>query len=229
MKLLLASNSGEPYYEWLEDELVNFVDDQPVTFISAATVYNPDEYFKKVEAKLGSLGIRAAHLKLDSESEELISKTKVFLVGGGNTYNLLHRLLEPNLVDKIRSKVRAGAKYIGISAGANIVGPTILTTNDWNVAGTKQFDGLNLVPFNINPHYIDPHDKTVFSGESRDDRISEYFVMNSSPVIAMEEKTMMIIENGEIKVAGYGKVKLFKKNIGSKIFKAGEKIKLSGL
>jgi dipeptidase E len=226
MKILLASNSGEPFYEWLEKDLVRFVNGEPVTFISAATVYDVDEYFKRVEEKLNSLGIEVNHLNLDKKPEDLIANTKVFLVGGGNTYNLLNKLDEYKLSEKIHSKVKASAKYIGISAGANIAGPTILTTNDWNVVGSTNFKGLELVHFNINPHYIEPHDKSVFSGETRDERILEHLVFNDHPVVAIEEKTLVEVDNKKIKVGGRGKAKVFFKNQKPKIFKSGESFEI---
>lgn len=222
MKILLASNSGEPFYEWLEDDLARFVNGETVTFISAATVYDVDEYFKRVEEKLNSLGIKVNHLRLDKKPEEQIADTKIFLVGGGNTYNLLNKLNEYKLLEKIRGKVKAGAKYIGISAGANIAGPTILTTNDWNVVGSTNFKGLELVNFNINPHYIEPHDKSVFSGETRDERILEHLVFNSHPIVAIEEKTLVEVDDEKIKVGGKGKARVFLKNQKPKIFKSGE-------
>ncbi len=222
MKLLLASNSGEPFYEWLEDELMRFVDGKDVTFVSAATVYSTSQYFKIVKEKLNALEIKVKHLELDKNPEDLIEKTEIFLVGGGNTYNLLNNLQKYKLIDKIQAKVRNGAKYIGISAGANIAGLTILTANDWNVVGGTNFKGLELVKFNINPHYIEPHDKAVFSGETRDERILEHLVFNSQPVVAIEEKTLIEINGKDIKVRGKGKAKVFKKGQEPKIFKSGE-------
>lgn len=101
-----------------------------------------------------------------------------------------------------------------------------LTTNDWNVIGTKNFEGLNLTSFNINPHYIDPHDKSIFSAESKDDRIFEHFVFHEHPVVALEEKTLLKIDGDEIRVFGEGKVKIFSKNSQPKIFFAGANLKI---
>ena len=112
--------------------------------------------------------------------------------------------------------------YIGSSAGANIAGPNILTTNDWNVTGFSEFDALGLVPFNINPHYLDPHDKKKFSGETRDDRIKEYHKFNSNKVVGIEEKTMIIVEDKKARVLGHGKVKVFMKNQKPKEYRNGK-------
>lgn len=220
MKLLLLSNSGQPLYEWCKEYLADFIDGEPVTFISAATVYDPQEYFEQAATALKDIKANLIHLTLENIDMDLLDHTKLFLVGGGNTYHLLQLLKEANLLSKIRDKVLGGTKYIGFSAGANIAGSTILTTNDWNVTGSNYFDGLGVVPFNINPHYIDPHDKSVFSGESRDDRISEYFVFRKEPVLAMEEKTLLKMDGAKMEVLGQGRVKLFLKDEEPMIYKS---------
>lgn len=223
MRILLISNSGKPLYHWCKDEIMGFAKNKQVAFISWATIKNQDEYYQEVKEALA--GLKLDHLRADNAGD-LIEKTDVFLVGGGNTYHLLSKLREHNLLDKIKKRVLNGASYIGVSAGANIAGPNILTTNDWNVVGLKSFEGLSIVPFNINPHYVDPHDKKVFSGESRDDRIFEYLTFNNNPVIGIEEKTFLRIENEEIKVEGFGKVKVFEKGKEPKEFKSGDYLDL---
>jgi len=182
-----------------------------VTFISAATVYDPNGYYRRAKESLEEVGVKLNHLILDKKPEELIDKTEAFLVGGGNTYQLLDKLKSYGLLNKIRERIRSGAFYIGASAGANIAGPNILTTNDWNVLGSTFFEGLNLVPFNINPHYNAPQDKILTSAESRNDRISEYHVFKNNPVVVLEEQTFLTIEYGKVKVGGEGKAKVFVK------------------
>ncbi|MBF8249628.1 MAG: dipeptidase [Candidatus Levybacteria bacterium] len=210
-----------PLYNWCKDEILKFVGGNEVTFISAASISDQNGYYKKAKE---SLGIKLNHLILDENPEKLIEKTKVFLVGGGNTFNLLKKLKEHNLLDKIKQKVSNGTLYIGISAGANIAGPNILTTNDWNVAELSSFDSLNLVPFNINPHYINPHDKSFFSGENRDDRIFEYHVFKNNPVVAVEEKTMLEVNSKSILIKGFGKVKVFMPKKEIKTFESGSNL-----
>lgn len=224
MKLLLISNSGKPLYDWCKNELVDFIGKNEITFISAANVYDPNDYYQKAKESFSSFGLKLNHLILDKSPEKLIEETKVFLVGGGNTYHLLNKLNRYGLLNKIKNRVLDGACYIGASAGANIAGPNILTTNDWNVVGLKTFNALNLVPFNINPHYIPPHDKRIFSGESRDDRIREYLFLNNNPVLAMEERTFLEIENKKIDVGGSGKVKVFMSKEEPREFNTGSKL-----
>ena len=104
-------------------------------------------------------------------------------MGGGNTYALLMRLRRSGLLAAIRRRVRAGLPYVGASAGSNVAGPTILTTNDWNVVGVPRFDALGLVGFNINPHYKEADPLMAAGSETRDDRIREYHVVNRNPVV----------------------------------------------
>ena len=228
MKVLLLSNSGEPIYAWCKKDIASFcADNKELTFISAATVYSPKEYFEKAKKSLEEVGLNLKHLILDKNPTEQVDKAKAFIVGGGNIYQLIKKLSENNLLSAIKKKVLDGVPYIGLSAGANITGPNILTTNDWNVSGSTIFKGLNLVPFNINPHYNAPKDKVLSSAETRDERIREYLVFNKNPVVALEEQTLLRIENDKIEIGGNGKVKLFLANQEPKEFKSGETLSLT--
>lgn len=227
MKLLLLSNSGEPLYGWCKETIADFCDtDKTLTFISAATVYSPTEYFKKAQESLNDVGIKLVHLDLNKNPENTLVEAKALLVGGGNTYHLLHKLHGKKLLESLRKKVLSGTPFVGLSAGANIAGKSILTTNDWNVIRSNVFDGLNVVPFNINPHYLDPHDKQNFSAESRDDRILEYFEFNEEPVITLEEKTFLTVKDKTVIVGGLGRVKLFRKNKTQKVYTKGDLLEL---
>ncbi len=98
---------------------------------------------------------------------------------------LLQRLRGAGLLEAIRARVTTGMPYAGASAGSNVAGPTILTTNDWNVVGLDHFDALGLVGFNINPHYKEADPAMAAFSETRDDRIREYHVVNTNPVLGM--------------------------------------------
>ena len=150
--MLLFSNSGKPLYHWCKQIIADFFKDKPVYFISAASVSNENQYFATASQVLKPLGVKLNHLLFDKISAEDLDKIDAFLVGGGNTYHLLSEIKKYKLAGKIRNRVLDGALYAGLSAGANIAGPDILTTNDWNILGSTDFKGLNLVHFNINPH-----------------------------------------------------------------------------
>jgi len=227
MKVLLLSNSGEPIYGWCKKDIASFcADNKELTFISAATVYSPKEYFEKAKKSLEEVGLNLTHLILDKNPIEQVNDAKAFIVGGGNTYQLIKKLSENNLLNVIKKKVLGGVPYIGLSAGANIAGPNILTTNDWNVSGSTHFDGLNIVSFNINPHYNAPKDKVLSSAETRDERIREYLVFNKNPVVALKEQTLLRVENNKIEVEGTGKAKVFLADQEPKEFKSGEILSL---
>ena len=101
--------------------------------------------------------------------------------------------------------------YIGASAGSNVAGPNILTTNDWNVVALDRFEALGLVPFNINPHYRETDPVMAPFSETRDDRIREYHVVNANPVLGLEEGSWVVAEDGAVTAHGAARVKLFRR------------------
>jgi dipeptidase E len=132
-------------------------------------------------------------------------------MGGGNTYALLKRLQEAGLLPAIRARVAAGMPYVGASAGSNVAGPTILSTNDWNVVALDRFDALGLVGFNINPHYKEIDPAMAPGSETRDDRIREYHVVNANPVVGLEERAIARLEAGTVTARGMARIKIFRR------------------
>ena len=144
-------------------------------------------YFERIRAALAppppeGAGLDVLHLKWDDRPLETLRRADALFMGGGNTYALLKRLAASGLLPAIRERVSGGMPYIGASAGSNVAGPNILTTNDWNVVALDRFDALGLVPFNINPHYRETDPVMAPFSETRDDRIREYHVVNANPV-----------------------------------------------
>jgi dipeptidase E len=153
------------------------------------------------------------HLRWDRRPLEVLERAGALLMGGGNTYALLMRLRESGLLPAIRERVLAGMPYAGASAGSNVAGPTILTTNDWNVVALPRFDALGLVPFNINPHYKEMDPAMAAHSETRDDRIREYHIVNANPVLGLEEGAWVIVRDGVTTTAGTARVKLFRRGM----------------
>src|SRR5262249_99204 len=118
----------------------------------------------------------------------------------------------------------AGMPYAGASAGSNVAGPNILTTNDWNVVALGRFDALALVKFNINPHYKDTDLAMAPFSETRDDRIREYHVVNGNPVIGLEEGSWVIVERGAVRSDGAARVKLFRRGQEPAWFMPGDRL-----
>ncbi|MGH7339555.1 MAG: dipeptidase PepE, partial [Candidatus Rokuibacteriota bacterium] len=149
-------------------------------------------------------------------------------VGGGNTYALLDRVRAAGLIEAIQERARSGMPYAGASAGANLAGPTILTTNDWNVVALARFDALGLVPFNVNPHYLEADPAMAPHSETRDDRIREYHVVNANPVFGVEEGTWLRVEDALAVVGGRGRVKVFARGVSPRWHHAGDRVSLQG-
>jgi len=187
-----------------------------VAFVTAASLHDPDAYFERIRAALvppppEGAGLDLVHLRWDRAPLSTLAGVEALFMGGGNTYALLGRLRASGLLEAIRERVAAGMPYAGASAGANVAGPTILTTNDWNVVGLDRFDALGLVPFNINPHYKETDPAMAPYSETRDDRIREYHVVNANPVLGLEEGAWVRVEDGVVTTGGTARVRLFRR------------------
>jgi len=160
MRLLLISATGSPSFEHCKQEMLDFLGpSKSVGFVSAAKLFDEEAYFRAIDERLlgtaPAISRELVHIRWNSDWRDALDRIDAILVGGGNTYVLLKRLSESGLLDVLRERVRKGLPYIGASAGSNVAGPNILTTNDWNVVGLTRFKSLDLVPFNINPHYVE--------------------------------------------------------------------------
>ncbi|MEO6813085.1 MAG: dipeptidase PepE [Ginsengibacter sp.] len=172
-----------------------------IAFIPFAFVDSYEDYFSRVKEALKSLG-HQINVVLPEIAKKVIEESDCLMVGGGNTFKLLHDLYQLNLIDVIRNKIDNGTPYIGWSAGANILGPTISTTNDMPVIEPKSFNALGLFPFQINPHYFNQKQEG-FNGETRDQRIEEFLKMNPGiPVIGLPEGTFLILKNEVVRFEG---------------------------
>lgn len=228
MRALLISNSGRPFLEHCREALADFLGPaRRVGFVTAASLNNEKDYCERARETLAPAGLTVEHVHWNHEPLAALGRADAIFVGGGNTYALLKRLHHGKLVDAIRARVLAGAPYVGSSAGSNIAGPTILTTNDWNVVALDRFDALGLVPFNVNPHYLEADPAMAPGSETRDDRIREYHVVNANPVFGIEEGTMVRVEDGVATVLGRGRVKVLARGAAPMWYRAGERIPTS--
>ncbi len=229
MRLMLVSNTGTPYYEHCRAELAGFLGPSTsVAFVTAASLVEEARYFQLARESLeGSAAVgELLHVPWQDEGVDLLDRVDAVFVGGGNTFVLLHRLLESGLLDAIRKRVEGGLAYVGVSAGANVCGPNVLTTNDWNVISLTSFEALGFVPFNLNPHYLERGSPEARASETRDDRIREYHVLWSNPVIGLEEETLLQIEDGVARVAGRGRARLFERMTEPRWFASGDALPL---
>lgn len=217
MKLLLISNStmpGEAYLDYPKHEIRKFLGDKPVTalFIPyAAVTFSYDTYCEKVEERFSEIGHHIVGIHTFADPVQAVHKAEAIVVGGGNTWQLVRMLHEKNLMNPIREKVFSGVPYTGWSAGANVACPTLRTTNDMPIVDPKGFDCMGLVPFQINPHYLDAHPEG-HGGETREQRIQEFMEINPDVFVAgLREGTMFKVENKKLTLIGTKTCRIFKK------------------
>ena len=200
--LLLISNStmpGTAFFTLPKPYVKDFLPPgiKEILFIPfAAVTLSLDEYEEKVKAAFETLGFQAQSLHQVKDKKVAVEKAEAIVVGGGNTFVLLSRLYAHGLVDLIRNRVTSGIPYIGWSAGANLAGPTIMTTNDMPVVQPPSFDALNLVPFQLNPHYHELKFETQ-GGETRRERLEEFMVMNPHRKVIGLPEGMLLQRNGQ--------------------------------
>ena len=209
---------------WVKDFLGESGKEE-ILFIPYAGVRRTnDEYEQKVIDRLKNKNIKSIH-----HYEAKISAIKnanSIAVGGGNTFMLLYTLYKLNLIDPIKEAVANGAKYFGWSAGANIAGKTIMTTNDMPIIMPKSFDSLNIFPYQINPHFISGK-LAGHNGESREERLEEFLIANPKETIyALPEGTALLIEDSEVEVIGHSEILKFEYQKEIEKIEVGTKFKI---
>jgi dipeptidase E len=215
-KMLLASTStifGQKYLEYLHNEIKNiFLGCKNILFIPYARPSGIShlEYTIKVKTVFNMLGLNI----IDYTNENIrsnLEKCDGIFTGGGNTFLLLSKLYEFNLIDILKNKINLGTPYLGTSAGSNICGLSIGTTNDMPIIEVESFKALGVLNFNINPHYIDRVDGIEHMGESRETRINEFHKFNDQFVIGLREGSYLQVQGSDIYLKGLKHAIIFKK------------------
>lgn len=205
---------GEPYLDFPKHEIRKFLGEKTVIalFIPyAAVTFSYNLYESKVEERFAEIGHHITSIHHFSDPVEAVQKADAIVVGGGNTWQLVRMMHDNRLMDAIRQKVIEGTPYIGWSAGSNVACPTLRTTNDMPVVDPKRFDCMGLVPFQINPHYLDVNPEG-HGGETREQRIEEFLEINPEiTVVGLREGTMLKYENNMLKLIGNRSARVFKK------------------
>ncbi len=217
MRLLLISNStnaGEEYLDYPKEEIGRFLGEKSVKalFIPyAAVTFSFSDYEKKVQNRFREVGHDIESIHNYPDPVKAIEETEAIVVGGGNTWQLLKIIIDNRLIEPVRNKVFGGTPYIGWSAGSNMACPTIRTTNDMPILEPGAFNAFNLIPFQINPHYLDAN-PDGHAGETRQQRIEEFLVVNPGIYVAgLREGTMLLLENNNLRLIGPRKLRLFRK------------------
>ena len=217
MKLLLISNStmpGEPYLNYPKQEIKKFLGEKPVTAVFipyAAVTFSFDLYCEKVEERFSEIGHHIVGIHTLPNPVKAIHEAEAIVVGGGNTWQLVRMMHDHKLMTPIRERVFYNVPYIGWSAGANVACPTLRTTNDMPIIDPLGFDCMNLVHFQINPHYLDSN-PAGHGGETREQRIEEFLEINPDIYVAgLREGTMLKLENNNLTLIGDRNCRIFKK------------------
>ncbi len=215
-RILLISNStlfGSGYLDHAEGEIRDFLGDlERVLFVPFA-LYDRDAYALTARDRFRKMGYELTSVHNAVDRFQAIAETDAIFIGGGNTFRLLKTLYDQSLLDPIRQRVAAGMPYIGSSAGSNVAGPTIKTTNDMPIVQPPSFDALGLVSFQINPHYLDPDPSSKHMGETREKRILEFLEENDTPVLALREGAIARCENGTTVLKGSTGARIFRRGM----------------
>lgn len=213
--IIIASTStihGSGYLEYIIEDLKMFFKDvETILFIPYArpSGISHDEYTKIAHSAFLKIGKKAKGIHEYQNPVEAIKKADGIFVGGGNTFVLSYQLHKNNLIETLKHTVNNGVPYLGTSAGSNICGLTVKTTNDMPIVYPPSFNALALVPFNINPHYLDPDTSSHHMGETRATRIKEFHHYNTPPVVGLREGSWLEVKGESI---------ILKGNLTSKIF-----------
>ena len=216
-RILLASTStvyGGTYLSYLQDELMDFftgIDEILFVPYARPSGITHDEYTQIAQQFFNRVGKRVVGLHTFADPKKAIRQAKAIFTGGGNTFVLVNQLYGLEVMDVLREAVENGTLYMGTSAGSNIAGQTMQTTNDMPIVYPPSFKTLGLVPFNINPHYLDPDPQSKHKGETRETRIKEFHVFNDTPVIGLREGSWLRVEDEKVSLKGDLTARIFLK------------------
>lgn len=212
-RLLLASSSnvhGTGYLDHCEVELRRlFAGCSRVLFVPYALA-DRDAYAAKARERFAGFGLELDPIHRVRDPRAAAAQAEGFFIGGGNTFRLIDMLQREGLIEAIAARVRAGAPYLGTSAGSNAACPTLQTTNDMPIVEPESFAALDLVPFQINAHYLDPDPASTHKGETREQRIAEFHEENALPVIGLREGAMLDVDGARMTLEGLRGARLFR-------------------
>jgi dipeptidase E len=217
-KIIVASTStlfGEKFLEYLLPVLaLHFQHVDRLLFIPYARPggISYEAYTQKVKEALKELPIDITGIHDFMNPKSAVENAEAIFIGGGNTFVLLDTLIRLNLMSTLKSAVENGKPYLGTSAGTNIVGRSIKTTNDMPIVHPPTLDALNLIPMNINPHYLDPDPNSKHKGETRETRIKEFHEYNAEMVVGLREGSWIEVNGNEMILRGNHTVRIFRKD-----------------
>lgn len=215
--ILIASTStlhNGSYLDYLLPELqVFFTNCNEILFIPYArpSGISHEEYTKKVSDAFAKINISIKGIHEFENPITALENAKGIFTGGGNTFLLVSQLYKNNVIDTLEKVVKNGTPYLGTSAGSNICGLTMSTTNDMPIVYPPSFRTLGFVSFNINPHYLDPIEGSTHMGETRETRINEFHQFNPQPVVGLREGSWLAVKGDSITLKGTLTARIFKR------------------
>ncbi|MFC4911775.1 dipeptidase PepE [Actinomadura gamaensis] len=227
MELLLLSNSTQHGHGYLEHALGTVTEFVPsggtLAFVPYALA-DHDAYTATVRAALGPSGITVRGVHEGGDPVGALASADAVFVGGGNSFRLLRELYATGLRDALREAVRGGLRYMGASAGTNMACPTLRTTNDMPIVEPPSFTALGLLPFQINPHYLDPAPGGTHMGETREQRLAEFLECNDVPVLGLREGTWLRVSGERAELGGALPARLFRRGAAPAEIPAGSDV-----
>ena len=213
-RLLLVSSSnvhGTGYLDHVEPWLLRLFEGRRRVLFVPYALADRDGYAAKARARFAGFGLGLDSLHEAADPRAAAAAAEGFFVGGGNTFRLLDTLQRLGLVEAIAARVAAGAPYMGTSAGSNVACPTIKTTNDMPIVEPAGFAALDLVPIQLNAHYLDPEPGSTHKGETREQRIAEFHEENATPVLGLREGSMLEVDGARASLEGVAGARLFRR------------------
>jgi dipeptidase E len=216
--ILIASTStlaNENYLEYLLPELqLHFQNCNTILFVPYARPggISHQEYTAMVSLAFAKINKKVIGIHEFEDATLAVKNAEGIFTGGGNTFVLVSQLYKNNLIEILSEVVKNGTPYLGTSAGSNICGLTMQTTNDMPIVYPPSFKTLGLIPFNLNPHYLDPDTSSKHMGETRETRIKEYHAFNAVPVLGLREGSWLDVKGNSITLKGDLTARLFRQN-----------------
>ena len=216
--ILIASTStlaNEDYLDYIFPELeLHFQNCSTILFIPYARPggISHEEYTAKVGLAFAKINKKVIGIHEFDDITSAIKNAEGIFTGGGNTFVLVSQLHKKNIMGILSDVIKKGTPYLGTSAGSNICGLTMQTTNDMPIVYPSSFQTLGVIPFNLNPHYLDPDKNSTHMGETRETRIKEFHYYNSVPVLGLREGSWLDVKGEKITLKGNLTARLFRQN-----------------
>jgi len=224
--LLISGSTCHPsgYLDHAEAEIRDFLGAARRVLFLPWAMFDRVAYAAKNRDRFARMGYDLVSAHETPEPQRAIENADALFAGGGNTFRLLKALYELGLIPVIRDRVAAGTPYVGSSAGSNVACATIRTSNDMPIVEPPSLTALALVPFNVNPHYLDPDPRSTHKGETREERIAQFHEENDPPVVGLREGAMLRIEADVVRLRGGSGARVFRKNQPSAEFSQGDNL-----